>query len=43
MEPDEYYCLKLLEETGISFVPGSGFGQIKGTYHFRSVVLGSIL
>ena len=37
--PDEYYCLKLLEETGISFVPGSGFGQIEGTYHFRLVLL----
>jgi len=35
IEPDEYYCLKLLEETGISFVPGSGFGQIEGTHHFR--------
>ena len=39
MEPDEYYCLKLLEETGISFVPGSGFGQIEGTYQFRLVLL----
>ena len=39
MEPDVYYCLKLLEEHGISFVPGSGFGQIEGTYHFRSVLL----
>jgi len=24
---DVYYCLKLLEATGISTVPGSGFGQ----------------
>lgn len=43
IEPDEYYCLKLLEETGISFVPGSGFGQIEGTYHFRSVHVSSHL
>lgn len=28
--PDVYYCLKLLESTGISTVPGSGFGQEVG-------------
>lgn len=28
--PDVYYCLKLLEATGISTVPGSGFGQKDG-------------
>ena len=28
--PDVYYCLKLLEATGISTVPGSGFGQREG-------------
>jgi len=27
---DVYYCLKLLEATGISTVPGSGFGQEVG-------------
>jgi len=31
------YCYELLEETGICVVPGSGFGQRQGTYHFRSV------
>lgn len=36
MAPDMFYCLKLLEETGICVVPGSGFGQRQGTYHFRS-------
>lgn len=30
-----FYCMKLLEETGICVVPGSGFGQREGTYHFR--------
>jgi glutamate--glyoxylate aminotransferase len=35
-EPDVFYCLKLLEETGISTVPGSGFGQADGQYHFRT-------
>ncbi len=35
MQPDMLYCLRLLEETGICVVPGSGFGQKDGTYHFR--------
>ncbi|EMP32501.1 Alanine aminotransferase 2 [Chelonia mydas] len=33
--PDMFFCLQLLEETGICVVPGSGFGQREGTYHFR--------
>ncbi|MBN3302175.1 ALAT2 aminotransferase, partial [Amia calva] len=33
--PDMFYCMRLLEETGICLVPGSGFGQREGTYHFR--------
>ena len=28
--PDVFYCIKLLEATGISTVPGSGFGQKEG-------------
>eukprot|EP00891_Asterochloris_glomerata_P002765 jgi/Astpho2/2765/Aster-00940 len=36
---DVFYCLKLLEATGISTVPGSGFGQEKGTLHFRTTIL----
>ena len=35
--PDAFYCYTLLEETGICVVPGSGFGQQPGTFHFRSV------
>eukprot|EP00069_Balaena_mysticetus_P019113 bmy_11962T0 len=35
MAPDMFYCMKLLEEMGICVVPGSGFGQREGTYHFR--------
>ena len=35
MEPDYYYCMKLLEKTGLITVAGSGFGQKKDTYHFR--------
>ncbi|KAI6658726.1 hypothetical protein LOD99_10939 [Oopsacas minuta] len=37
--PDEYYCLLLLENTGIVSIPGSGFGQKKGTWHFRITIL----
>uniref|UniRef100_W8VR88 alanine transaminase n=1 Tax=Clarias batrachus TaxID=59899 RepID=W8VR88_CLABA len=38
-EPDMFYCMKLLDETGICLVPGSGFGQKDGTYHFRMTIL----
>lgn len=37
--PDLFYCLELLQSTGICCVPGSGFGQKKGTYHFRTTIL----
>jgi aspartate/methionine/tyrosine aminotransferase len=36
---DEAYCLALLEQTGICVVPGSGFGQLPGTLHFRTTFL----
>ncbi len=36
---DTDYCLALLEETGICVVPGSGFGQLPGTLHFRTTFL----
>ena len=36
---DEEYCMALLEATGICVVPGSGFGQIPGTAHFRTTIL----
>ena len=36
---DAQYCLALLEETGICVVPGSGFGQLPGTWHFRTTIL----
>lgn len=39
MEPDEFYCQELLEHTGICTVPGSGFGQVPGTYHLRTTFL----
>lgn len=39
LAPDAYYCARLLEETGILVVPGSGFGQVEGTWHFRTTFL----
>jgi len=36
---DEDYCMALLEEEGICVVPGTGFGQIPGTAHFRTTIL----
>ncbi|KAJ3094835.1 hypothetical protein HK100_006002 [Physocladia obscura] len=38
-QPDELYCLDLLNETGVCVVPGSGFLQKEGTWHFRSTFL----
>jgi hypothetical protein len=37
--PDAFYCLKLLEATGIVCVPGSGFGQAPGSFHLRTTIL----
>ncbi|XP_067651693.1 alanine aminotransferase 2-like [Haliotis asinina] len=37
--PDAFYCFSLLEDTGICVVPGSGFGQLPGTFHFRTTIL----
>ncbi|OQE46827.1 hypothetical protein PENCOP_c001G05086 [Penicillium coprophilum] len=36
---DEYYCLALLDATGVCVVPGSGFGQKENTLHFRTTFL----
>jgi aspartate/methionine/tyrosine aminotransferase len=36
---DEDYCMALLEATGICVVPGTGFGQVPGTAHFRTTIL----
>lgn len=37
--PDVFYAFQLLENTGVCIVPGSGFGQQPGTYHFRTTIL----
>ncbi|EFP82113.2 alanine transaminase [Puccinia graminis f. sp. tritici CRL 75-36-700-3] len=36
---DEFYCMELLNQTGICIIPGSGFGQEPGTFHFRTTFL----
>ncbi|KAH7882918.1 pyridoxal phosphate-dependent transferase [Phlebopus sp. FC_14] len=38
-EPDAFYALALLDATGICVVPGSGFGQKEGEYHYRLTCL----
>ncbi|KAF9010751.1 transaminase [Cyathus striatus] len=38
-EPDAFYALELLHETGICVVPGSGFGQREGEWHYRLTCL----
>jgi alanine transaminase len=41
-QPDEFYCLAMLDETGICVVPGSGFGMAPrddGSIFFRTTVL----
>jgi len=37
--PDMLYCIKMLEATGVIVVPGSGFGQRNGTWHYRITIL----
>eukprot|EP01138_Halocafeteria_seosinensis_P005291 gb/GECG01005410.1/.p1 GENE.gb/GECG01005410.1/~~gb/GECG01005410.1/.p1 ORF type:complete len:537 (+),score=59.92 gb/GECG01005410.1/:1-1611(+) len=38
---DTFYCLQMLDNTGVVVVPGSGFGQRDGTFHFRTTILPS--
>ncbi|ORX92798.1 pyridoxal phosphate-dependent transferase [Clohesyomyces aquaticus] len=38
-QPDEFYCFRMLDATGICVVAGSGFGQKEGTLHFRTTFL----
>jgi alanine transaminase len=39
MEPDEYYCMEMLNHTGVCVVPGSGFRQEERTWHYRCTFL----
>jgi len=36
---DNHWTSELIKETGVVVVPGSGFGQVPGTNHFRIVFL----
>ncbi|XP_024971188.1 alanine aminotransferase 2-like [Cynara cardunculus var. scolymus] len=36
---DAYYAIRLLNATGVVVVPGSGFGQVPGSWHFRCTIL----
>ncbi|XP_013785154.1 alanine aminotransferase 2-like [Limulus polyphemus] len=38
-EPDFFYCMELVEKTGICSLPGSQFLQKPGTYHIRMTFL----
>jgi len=38
-KPDEFYAISLLDAAGVVVVPGSGFGQKDGTWHFRTTFL----
>jgi len=37
--PDTQYCKDVLLKLGVIVVPGNGFGQKRGTYHFRMTIL----
>ncbi|KAG0597947.1 hypothetical protein M758_12G032500 [Ceratodon purpureus] len=39
MVADVFYTRRLLDATGIVMVPGSGFRQVPGTWHFRCTIL----
>ena len=36
---DQVYCMEMVARTGIITVPGSGFLQKPGTFHFRMTIL----
>ena len=38
-QSDAHFVAELIKETGVVVVPGSGFGQVPGTNHFRAVFL----
>ncbi|XP_030258098.1 alanine aminotransferase 1 isoform X3 [Sparus aurata] len=41
LEPDTFYCSRLLDEAGLLVGPGTEYGQKEGTYHIRFCILTS--
>lgn len=39
IEPDMFFCVELLEKTGVCVLPGSAFHQRPDTYHLRITIL----
>nr|XP_023833506.1 alanine aminotransferase 2-like [Salvelinus alpinus] len=39
MQPDLWYCKRLLEEAGVCVRPGCEYGQTEGTHHIRLCVM----
>lgn len=35
MQPDTFYCSRMLEEVGVLTTPGCEYGQKEGTHHIR--------
>lgn len=35
MQPDTFYCIRMLEEAGVLVSPGYEYGQKEGTHHIR--------
>ncbi|KAM6948717.1 alanine aminotransferase 2 [Aplochiton taeniatus] len=42
MQPDVFYCSRLLEEGGLYVGPGCEYGQEEGTHHFRFCLTTSV-
>ncbi|KAM9349910.1 alanine aminotransferase 2 [Symphorus nematophorus] len=42
MQPDTFYCMRLLEEAGVFITPGCDFGQKEGTHHIRFCIMTSV-
>uniref|UniRef100_A0A3B5PXP7 alanine transaminase n=1 Tax=Xiphophorus maculatus TaxID=8083 RepID=A0A3B5PXP7_XIPMA len=39
LQPDTFYCMRLLEEAGVLFSPGTEYGQMEGTYHISFCIM----
>ncbi|XP_034559397.1 alanine aminotransferase 2-like [Notolabrus celidotus] len=39
MQPDTFYCMRLLEEAGVLVLPGCEYGQEEGTHHIRFCIM----